>query len=301
LNLPAGVGLLVERVDENGPAAKVLQKKDVLHKFDDQLLVNHEQLQALLRTHQPGDIVTLTVIRDGQSRPCAVQLGGKIQQGTAGGSHPQNNSSFDSALAGVPDEIAEAMRIVLGKVGSNMNTTLPQVSVMVSSNLSALAQGIPQVSIVISTNVSVSTRVSVSTNASASAYAYSSSSGSGGPKGGLSKDRPHLLGNHSLGTNSVTVIKPGTGGRTFTSTQSGTGSSRVCVKSNERGTFTLTSTDGQKHFKAVGNDGKTLYDGPINTDEELGKLSDDLKKELDALENNTRQAEQKSKARPDMD
>ena len=72
LKLPSGVGLLVEYVDENGPSAKVLEKHDVLHKFDDQLLFNREQFQALLHTHQSGEIVALTVIRDGQSRPCAV-------------------------------------------------------------------------------------------------------------------------------------------------------------------------------------------------------------------------------------
>ena len=280
LKLPSGVGLLVEYVDENGPSAKVLEKHDVLHKFDDQLLVNHEQLQALLSTHQPGDIVVLTVIRNGQSRSCDVQLGGRTQHNVARRSHPENNFPFDPALTGLPDEIAAAMRRVLGEANSNMSKAFPQVSVVIGTNIS------------VHTSVSISTNASASATGSASANGYSfSSSSSKSAKGGLSKDQFRLLGKHGFGTNSVTGTKPGSGGRAFSSTQMSTASSRVCVKSNERGTFTLTCSDGQKYFKAVGNDGKTLFDGPINTDEEYGKLSDDLKKELDALENNTKQTE----------
>ncbi|MCX7887797.1 MAG: PDZ domain-containing protein, partial [Verrucomicrobiae bacterium] len=74
LKLPPGVGLLVEYVDPNSPAAKVLARNDVLHKLGDQLLVNHEQLRTLLRAYKPGDTVTLTVIRNGESREVKVQL-----------------------------------------------------------------------------------------------------------------------------------------------------------------------------------------------------------------------------------
>ena len=133
LKLPVGVGLVVEFVDEDSPAAKVLAKNDVLHKLGDQILVNHEQLQALLHTHKPGDLINLTIIRGGESRKCEVRLSERIGEVSAG------SVALSPNMAGVPDEIAKAIQIVISGVGSNMVKVMPHISVMVSSNISAIA------------------------------------------------------------------------------------------------------------------------------------------------------------------
>lgn len=66
LKLPQGVGLVVEFVEKDSPAEKAgLQAKDVIHKLDDQLLINPQQLATLVRTFKPNDGVRLTVIRKG--------------------------------------------------------------------------------------------------------------------------------------------------------------------------------------------------------------------------------------------
>ena len=66
LKLPAGVGLLVEHVVDGSAAATAgLQRYDVLHKFDKQLLINSDQLAVLVRMCKPESKVTLSVIRDG--------------------------------------------------------------------------------------------------------------------------------------------------------------------------------------------------------------------------------------------
>ncbi len=68
LSLPAGVGLVVDTVEEGSPAAKTgLKPFDVLHKLNDQLLVTPEQLAILVRIFKPGDDITLTVLR--QAKP----------------------------------------------------------------------------------------------------------------------------------------------------------------------------------------------------------------------------------------
>jgi len=203
LKLPPCVGLVVEYVDADSPAAKALAKNDVLHKLGDQLLVNHAQLQALLRAHKPGDTVTLTVIRAGESRKCEVHLGERAE--------PEAIEINMQGLQSVPGEIARAIQIVIGTAGSNVIKVLPQISVMISSNISAIA-----------------------------------------------------------GVQSVTTTV--------------SNASQVCVKANKRGTFTLTCTDGKKRFTAISKDGKTLFDGPVNTTEERDKLSVELKKELAELE-----------------
>ena len=64
LDLPEGVGMLVVSVSPGSPAAKAgVKTYDVLHKLDDQILVNGHQLATLVRTHKAGQKVTLIVIR----------------------------------------------------------------------------------------------------------------------------------------------------------------------------------------------------------------------------------------------
>ncbi|KKK75837.1 hypothetical protein LCGC14_2869730, partial [marine sediment metagenome] len=54
-----------------------VRRHDVLHKLDDQLLVNPEQFAVLVRTHSPGDSVKVTVIRKAKSRVLSVKLGSR--------------------------------------------------------------------------------------------------------------------------------------------------------------------------------------------------------------------------------
>lgn len=66
--LPRGIGLTVRYVLPNSPAkAAGVKRLDVLHKLDDQILVNDPQFRVLIRMHQPGDEIVLTIIR--QAKP----------------------------------------------------------------------------------------------------------------------------------------------------------------------------------------------------------------------------------------
>lgn len=76
LRLPPGVGLVVNHVVDNSPAeAAGLRPHDVLFKLEDQLLINAEQLAVLVRTHDPGDSVQLTIIRRGKRDKADATLG----------------------------------------------------------------------------------------------------------------------------------------------------------------------------------------------------------------------------------
>ena len=75
LKLPRGVGLVVEHVQPKSAAEEAGVKRfDVLHKLDDQLLVNPHQLAVLVRTRKPGEEVKLTVIRGGESKVLSAKL-----------------------------------------------------------------------------------------------------------------------------------------------------------------------------------------------------------------------------------
>lgn len=74
--LPPGVGFLLKTVHKDGPAAKAgLQEADLVWKLDEQLLVNEAQLSTLLRLHQPGDEIMLSVFRGGSQLEIPVALG----------------------------------------------------------------------------------------------------------------------------------------------------------------------------------------------------------------------------------
>ncbi|MFU8892648.1 MAG: PDZ domain-containing protein [Luteolibacter sp.] len=75
-SLPPGVGFLLKSVHANGPAANAgLQEADLIWKLNEQLLVNEAQLSTLLRLHQPGEAVTLSVFRGGSQLEIPVTLG----------------------------------------------------------------------------------------------------------------------------------------------------------------------------------------------------------------------------------
>ncbi len=78
LDLPKGVGLVVGYIDPEGPAAGAgIRQHDILFKLGDQLLINLHQLQTLVRMHEPGEEVQLTVVRAAKKQPIAVKLGEK--------------------------------------------------------------------------------------------------------------------------------------------------------------------------------------------------------------------------------
>jgi hypothetical protein len=75
VGLPPGVGLLVDAVAPDSPAADAgLRPDDLLHKVNDQLLVNQQQLAVLVRTFRAGDAVRLAVLRDGKPVDLSAKL-----------------------------------------------------------------------------------------------------------------------------------------------------------------------------------------------------------------------------------
>ena len=75
LNLPKGLHLRVESVASGSPAENAgLKLHDILLKFDDQLLVNPEQLKTLVRLHNPGERVTLSLLRQSEPLSLSVEL-----------------------------------------------------------------------------------------------------------------------------------------------------------------------------------------------------------------------------------
>ena len=75
LGLPPGAHLQVERVSPGSPAHQAGVKVfDVLLEFDDQILINPDQLKALVRLRNPGDQVSLQLLRQGKKISVIAEL-----------------------------------------------------------------------------------------------------------------------------------------------------------------------------------------------------------------------------------
>jgi len=78
LGLPKGLGLVVDYVVPNSPAASAgVQQNDILKMLNDQILMEPTQLRKLLQTFSEGTEVTLTILRKGQEQRITVKLAKK--------------------------------------------------------------------------------------------------------------------------------------------------------------------------------------------------------------------------------
>jgi hypothetical protein len=76
LGLAKGFGLVVDYIVPDGPAAASgLQQNDILKMFNDQILVDPDQLAKLVRSYPEGTNVTLTILRKNAEQKITVKLG----------------------------------------------------------------------------------------------------------------------------------------------------------------------------------------------------------------------------------
>jgi len=78
LGLPKGFGLVVDYVVPDGPAAAAgVQQNDIIKMFNDQILMEPDQLAKLVRSYPEGTNVTLTILRKNAETKVTVKLGKK--------------------------------------------------------------------------------------------------------------------------------------------------------------------------------------------------------------------------------
>lgn len=78
LGLAKGFGLVVDYVVPDGPAAAAgVQQNDIIKMFNDQILMEPDQLAKLVRSYPEGTNVTLTILRKNAETKITVKLGKK--------------------------------------------------------------------------------------------------------------------------------------------------------------------------------------------------------------------------------
>ncbi len=89
LGVPPGTGLSVEMVAPGSPAEKAgLKKDDVIAKLNDQVMVNQEQLAALVQATKPGQKVKLQLLRDEAPVEVEAEVGSRPAEFAGNGVSP---------------------------------------------------------------------------------------------------------------------------------------------------------------------------------------------------------------------
>lgn len=140
LDLPRGVGLVIDFVEPDSPAEKAgLRPSDVVQKLDDQWIINPQQLTVLVRMHQAGESVTMNVFRKGKPQDLKVTLGEKMLP-VADPADPmtfmlQPGHAAVPALPALPPQVMQRLRGTPGvKFTSSMNSSDGEHTINLSIN-----------------------------------------------------------------------------------------------------------------------------------------------------------------------
>ncbi len=107
LGLGRDTGLVVVRISEKSPAADILKEDDVLTKFDDQILVNQQQLGVLVRGKKEGDEVKLTLVREGKEMTVKAKLAThEVPKMAAAFSFPGGPGGMTWSMGTLPEGLA---------------------------------------------------------------------------------------------------------------------------------------------------------------------------------------------------
>jgi hypothetical protein len=214
LQLKSGVGLVVDAVDAASPAEKAGVKQfDILHKIDDQLVINAEQLAVLIRTYPAGKEVKLTVIREGKPQQLTAALAEREL--------PQFHVFFNDFVGAAGGDPVNPLGVIATTAAPATRNAVEQAR-----------------QIVLSDGVSVRTTVAV-------------------PDGGT------LLLRTPDGKQELRAA-------------------RLTIEDDQH-RMTLSTRDGRRQLKVQDKSGKVLFDGPIQTKEELEKIPSDLRRTYDEL------------------
>jgi serine protease Do len=110
LGLESGVGIVVNSLDPEGPAAKAgFAIYDVILKVGDKSLSSHSDLSAAIREHKPGDELTFDLIHAGKPESRKVVLGER-PAGLLSYAAPNPTADLERLLMGMPPEQAGRFR-----------------------------------------------------------------------------------------------------------------------------------------------------------------------------------------------
>ena len=256
LGLDAGVGLVVTHVSADSPAAKAgLKKNDVLVELAGQSLVHPAQLRKLVQARKPGDKVKLVFYRAGKKQTESATLEkapvrfGLFDDGGKSSEDMQHLELFFRELRGLPGATTAAVHAQTKALHDALrNISGPQkeqIEVEIRRGMDEARKAIEEAARELEHN-----------------------------KGSLQKESVRLKELLRSGINvddNATVVVRSTGK-----------SSRSLVKTDDTGTIILVGPPNLR-LTARDKNGKLLFDGEIETDEQQAKVPRELWERVEPL------------------
>lgn len=231
LGLAKGLGLVVEYVEPNSPAASAgIRQNDILKMLNDQILIEPSQLRKLLQTFSEGTEVTLTILRKGKEQKVTTKLAKKeVPQRHSmgpGGNHDWH-WDFDETgdLGEQMQEMKEQLKEQLGAQKGMIRETVMKAHEAARRAREDARRAAREVHI-------------------------------------LSRDN---------GTLRATNIDLG---------------NAQIVFSDDKGELKLENVDGKKLLTIKDPQGKLMFSGPVETQEEIDKLPADVRDRYEKLQQN---------------
>ncbi|MBT3377088.1 MAG: PDZ domain-containing protein [Lentisphaerae bacterium] len=257
LSLPDGVGLLVAEVVPDSPAEKAgLRKHDIIHRLDDQIVVNPDQFRVLIRMMKPGDTVTITLVRKNRDMAVEAVLGETDDQLGANG-FPGN------PFGDVPRQLQ------FGAHGEAIQ--LPDIKI----DADAIRRAVEEF------QKSGQQRAKVLQEAL-------QGTGPTVNKQVIEKNAPLRF--RAIVTDTDGAVTPTVQTHTVTRTSNGNAmvvkgtASAVSSLSDGTHSITVTSDGNSRHVKATDANGKVIFDGPANTEAERQAMPAEIREKIGALE-----------------
>jgi serine protease Do len=231
LGLAKGLGLVVEYVEPNSPAASAgIQQNDILKMMNDQILIEPSQLRKLLQTFSEGTEVTFTILRKGKEQKVTTKLAKKeVPQRHSMG--PGGNHDWHWDL----DET--------GDLGEQMQEMKEQLKEQLGAQKGMI-------------------RETVMKAHEAARRAREDARRAGREIRILSRD------NGALRATNIDL-----------------GNAQI-VLSDDKGELKLENVDGKKLLTIKDPQGKLMFSGPVETQEEIDKLPADVRDRYEKLQQN---------------
>ena len=229
LGLAKGLGLVVEYVEPNSPAASAgIQQNDILKMLNDQILIEPTQLRKLLQTFPEGTEVTLTILRKGKEQKITTKLAKKeVPQRHFMGPAGNHDWHWDF------DET--------GDLGEQMQELKQQLKEQLGDTRGIIRGAVMQA------------------------------------HGAARRAREDAR----QAAREIRILSRDNGG--LRATKIDLGNAQI-VFSDDKGELKLENVDGKKLLTIKDPQGKLIFSGPVETQEDLDKLPADVRERYEKLE-----------------
>ena len=271
LGLPKGFGLVVDYVVPNSPAATAgVQQNDILKMLNDQILTEPDQLSKLVRSYSEGTSITLTVLRKGKEEKVTVKLSKKevpqreLERGRHG-HRPFDDHDFGDF--GLNEQFKEQMQNLREQLG-DVNQGIIHDAVMAAQATAQQARDMAE------------KRRDMAQQQRDMAQRMRDQAQQIRDEAQRVRDKVR----EAARKGQITVNANGLNG-SLSTTRIDIGKAQI-VFSDDKGELRVEKIDGKKVLTAKDPQGRLLFSGAVETDEDMAKVPPEVRERYNKLQTN---------------